>query len=459
MTNKTALPLPPPDTHPPTSLLPLDMRFIPKEGPPTYAVNYFLSCYTGGVYLEYVPAFYRSDHCSPSLRASVEAVALACLANKMGSRDLLALAREKYGMALQGTNAALQSVPTATTDETLVSVMLLAFFTAVLSGPQEAQDTWSRHINGALTLVLLRRPEQFHSEIGQAMFHHVISCVQIDCLQRCTRLPTQLKDLYPISLLDGAEFQLRFWALVDRVAVLRTATRVNSMRAMDILETLRQSESLDEEVLYLMQIMPTTHRYEVIPNNGDYAGDGIPNQFPYHSYATSRIAQAWNTLRMLRLSINNTRFSHAALYLESQIEIPMETQLELKTHMLHARHTAIVMSAEICASVPEFLRPNNQQQQRPGMDPDNNGNKHSAAWAHSLFWPVSAAGASPHTSEDLRRYIDRQRCSLEITSGLGQARRLHAATPSEFDNAGVAQDWQVNPSLTHQLLKFSGSNC
>jgi len=43
----------------------------------------------------------------------------------------------------------------------------------------------------------------------------------------------------------------------------------------------------------------------------------------------------------------------------------------------------------------------------------------AAAWAYSLIWPLSAAGASPHMSEDLRWYIGRQQQSLEGITGLG----------------------------------------
>jgi hypothetical protein len=405
-----------------------EVRFGLKEAPSTYAINYFLSHYTGTVYLDYVPGFYRSGHCSQSLQASVEAVALACLANKRKSSDLLVYAREKYGIALKGTNAALQSLRTATTDETLASVMLLAFFAALLSDPQEAQETWSRHIDGALALLLLCRPEQFQSEIGQNLFHHIISCVQIDCLHRCKTFPARLNDLYSVSLIPALEFQRRFWALIDRVAVLRTTTEGYSS-TVDMLDIINQSKPLDKDVLSLMQSMPMTHQYKVIkiiPNNG-YPSDGIANQLPFHSYAASRVAQAWNTLRMLRLWINNTIFSHAAKYLELQTEISIDVQLDLRTHMFHAQHTAVAMSMDICASVPEFLRPDRPRQQS-SMDRHNHDDKNSAAWAHSLTWPLSAASESPHTTEELRQYIDRQQRSLEMITGLGLKRTLSAST-------------------------------
>ena len=79
-------------------------------------------------YLEFLLPLYKTDVPNGQFSTAVSAVALASLANRPNSKNLLPKAREIYTKALALTNAALRDPVQAKTDQTLSSVLLLGIF-------------------------------------------------------------------------------------------------------------------------------------------------------------------------------------------------------------------------------------------------------------------------------------------------------------------------------------------
>ena len=377
------------------------LTHAPEKG----AINFFLLAYVEGMYLDYVPALYRAGDCPPALAATLEAVALACLANQKGQPGLLSLARKKYGIALRATNEALQSVATAITDETLASVMLLAFFGAVSSDPLEARDTWSKHVNGALAIAALRPRELDQSAVGLALMDHVVSSVQVECISQRKAAPTLLTTLYE-KFPGLTSAQSHFRALIEEILVLQ-ATIKNRSKSVNSLKVALQLRSLDEKALALMIHMPLSHPHAMISFEKKKEKD--PNNRLSH-----RITQSWNSMRMLRMYINHTIYSLSAQSLKSPAAIPFEATILFQTQMNQAAEVAAEMAMGICESVPAFLRPTHWA----GIDDNSDNSDSHTAWAHSLIWPLSSAAASPLLTEEVRQHLHSQQRCLEIATRL-----------------------------------------
>lgn len=81
---------------------------------------------------------YREAYSQEHLSTSIIAVGLAGLANSVKSPQLLNQAMSRFGSALQLTNSALCSPDEATTDSTVLAVMLLAMYEMVTFQKEES---------------------------------------------------------------------------------------------------------------------------------------------------------------------------------------------------------------------------------------------------------------------------------------------------------------------------------
>ena len=386
------------------------------------ATNYFLSTYADGCYLEYVSTLYGIVGCSSLLRSSVEAVALACLSNHMSQPNLLTLATQSHTAALHNTNKAIQSEETMMSDETLASVMLLAFYSSLSPNPTEASTIWTNHVRGALALAIKRSSDQMQSTIRETLIYHIISCVQIDCIQRHEHIPADLKRLYCIPL-DVPAYQLKFWYLIDELADLGTLMGQSS-RVSDM-EFICRARSLDELALKLEATMRPDYAYRIVPTDAESTG---PRQ-AQHVYINHRVAQAWNSIRMVRLRLNETIFSHAA-----RESMPSGSSLQ-DTGTAEAMNAALVnameIAREISASVPHFLRQH---------DSDARVNANAVAWAQSLIWPLCVAGSSPLSSEAFRQSVIEQLRTIGKVAKLSQA----AQAAERLCGSWESQEWYVS---------------
>ena len=340
----------------------------------------------------------------------------------MSRPDLSELAMDRYAAALHSASKAIQSEETRTSDETLASVMLLAFYSSLSPNSAEASTIWTNHVRGALTLVTTQSPDRLQSATGQSLIHHIISCVQMDCIQRQERIPAQLKNLYCIPS-DVPDFQLDFWYLVDELADLGAGVW-RSSRLPDR-EVVHRACSLDELASKLEKTMRPDYAYQIVPTIGDSTGYGQAQ----HVYTNHRVAQAWNSLRMCRLRLNELIFSHA------ERESMLSKNTLQGTSMAKAMSAALVntraFACDISASVPQFLRQH---------DPEARVNANAVAWAQSLIWPLCVAGGSPLSSETFRLNI------VEQIRTIGKAARLPQAAlaANQLCHSCPDQDWYVD---------------
>lgn len=378
------------------------------------AVNLFMFAFSGGVYLDYLPAMYGYQAKPSCLHMSLEAAALAYMANGHHRQDLRQMALQSYGAALSQTNRALQNLKATMKLETATSVLLLALF-AVISprNSDQTQNIWSEHVRGALAILGSCRPDVFNSLSSQGILHHVISIVQIDCLDRRVQMPPQLKALYALSWLNPGP-QVQLWSLIDRLAEL-TASIGRTPICISGIEQIRNLDSSFEE---LMKCMPEAYsncfEFEECTTTATHLSEGETiERIPVLKFASPRMAQRWNTLRLLRLRSIDLLTSATSDYLSS---VPGGTHLDegLELCLDNASETAKQITTEICATVPEHLRPD--QFTRYGIM-----GVAESAWARSLGWPLSMAKATAHNSEALQNYIERQ---IRVIAGISSTHNL-----------------------------------
>ena len=378
----------------------------------TRAINLFFLTYADGMYLEYLPGLYLSRNRPTSIGASFEAVALAHLANDQRRVDLQQLSQARYGHALALTTAALQSPQTMTTPETIASVLLLALYAAIaMDSTKEATQVWSSHVRGATAILAKCSPEIFCNSAGQGLLHHIISVVQLNCMHQRLPAPPELQTLYSASWLNHGP-QAFFWSVFERIADINADIDKSGIT----LRHLEYLNNLDEDVHYLLLTMPRTYRgifeyhedVEMIQqtftdNEGIFS---IPN----HIFRSHRVAQAWNSLRMMRLVVNTRLVSRIVVY-STISPLTSESQEILHTWLIKATEKSKQTAIEVCASVPTVLR--------PGQWRDGPSARHKfSAWARSTIFPLSLAEQSPHDSETLGGYIKQQLQILSSIAGL-----------------------------------------
>ncbi len=129
-------------------------RMIPQTVTSTIeyrARNAFFSHYVSGFSKTYdiLDSLYEQSSLDRHLSASVDAVSLAFFSSQFDCTKASHFAREKYSYALPLLNNALRSPETATSDSTLLAVLLLDLFEKFTNNNPRSTDSWMSHVNGA----------------------------------------------------------------------------------------------------------------------------------------------------------------------------------------------------------------------------------------------------------------------------------------------------------------------
>jgi hypothetical protein len=254
------------------------------------------------------------------------------------------------------------------------------------------------------------------------MLHHIISCVQIDCIQRRARLPPQLRAVYRHSWLNHG-LQARFWSLLDRFSEVNACSHEDR----DSLAYLAELQCLEDEARFLLETMPAAY--------GSWFGAGgnssDTNANPDHCFSAAypgyRAAQTWNVLRMIRLLSDDLLVASTARYLSSHTDIPDGVLSTLHNNLENASHAAADIARDMYNSVPQYLRPDRCSDYHPprGLQ--------ESQWARTLVWPLTMARDSPHCPPGLRADIQSQLVILGNDSGMRHVQK--GTTASNLDGS------------------------
>lgn len=359
------------------------------------ALAYFMSSYVPGSHFDYLPYLYGQSG-TGVLPATVHAASIATLARNIGEPEVMDRARRTYVQALLETNSSLADPVTATSDATLISVLLLSLFEAVVWTGLRTPESWTTHTRGALALTKLRGRQQFESSVGRQLFVQVANIICVDSIQRKIRLPEDLLELISIAMEYESDCpKYRLACLTGELSVLLVDINEHRLTAED---TVRDILCLEERYIDFTHSLVVPWTYEEV--TVDVMRPEVYGRTVHH-FSSHRAAQLWNSYRMTRILLNELIHKQAA-----HLPLPIATALQAQ-----AVENIEQMAVDICASIPQFSDPADfgaPSHMRPVCDrflytqlPTAFPTQTSTA---PLLWPLSAIQGASLASEAVRMY-------------------------------------------------------
>ncbi|ORY19754.1 hypothetical protein BCR34DRAFT_595207 [Clohesyomyces aquaticus] len=338
---------------------------------------------------------------------------MASLSQDLEDPGLMKVARACYTTGLSLTNAALEDNIIALQESTLVAVLLLSLFEAILWERPHTPNNWTAHTHGALVLVRLRGQQQFETDLGRRLFYQVTNNIRVSCIQQRRHLPPVFASLVssakPFYEDDNPKIALA--ALLGELAELLADIHEARMCPFEITKAAMQ---LERKYSLLVRQLPPAWQYTetYVEGQANVYGATI------HQYPNHRAAQLWNSYRMIRILLKEIVYactgSAASPVATNMVENPSKNSLHLQ-----ASSNIAEMSYDICASIPHLTRPSPS----------------STMWkacVTSLLWPLSAIKGASLAPESARRYAVARLRYLGDELKLPQAVRIANETRDEL---------------------------
>lgn len=224
---------------------------------------------------------------------------------------ILPIAYKTYSTAIASLNAALATPATSARDGTLLSVLLLGLFEAVLFRGRQSPTSWTAHTHGALALLKLRGAEQFKTDLGRRLFVHAANNIRASCSQRAMLPPEELTQLQEQAYADGqldprSDFGARVGLVMEKTIKLRAdITRLGDFSAPTSRRAVAKLLELDDEATGVVRDT-MSHNRKALETFDPTPTPGEPSQGPGSSSAYQRLAAARSmmVLHTLRLNFN-----------------------------------------------------------------------------------------------------------------------------------------------------------
>ncbi|KAF2099480.1 hypothetical protein NA57DRAFT_55445 [Rhizodiscina lignyota] len=327
--------------------------------------------------INYIKPVYRTFE-NGFLEDLFESIGLAFMSASTSGNNLMSEAWKKYASVLRSVNTALGDMGSATSDETLIAVLLLALFESITCDTPRSLRSWDRHCDGATAIVNARGTEQFQSELGLKVFYHVRDYLMIQAYQKRVCIPRTILELACAAdavdpTIDIAEKSL-FHINASVCSLRHQETSTNA----DPSGLLSFAKCIDEEFENWVDTIPDHYKFTIVPDNSPDTLNGLYHTYP--SFAASRI---WNIYRCGRIL---TQEVVVRQLLSGQTGLdPWSTSSQLQS----SRATTAQLCADICASVPSFLKSGSLR----------------AATGHALLWPLYVVATTTNVEPSTRSWV------------------------------------------------------
>ncbi|KAL2862427.1 Zn(II)2Cys6 transcription factor [Aspergillus lucknowensis] len=366
------------------------------------AAGFFFSKYNtyDGPYLANTPCDWLSQSyldgtSCEALRAAVEAVGMAGLANTSYAPQIASRSRERYCIALSELNDALLDPTAAAADTTLMAVILLGLFEIVSFETIDESRYWTAHVTGALTLLQLRGQDQFARERGGQLYVHARSQILVACMAQKLPVPPAL-----VNTTYGFETSTlrQSWKdgnLATPGSISEISFRLINLRAaiahglVDTLGICEQALAIDADLEDWRLSAMVKWAYQIVP--APESADKVYFSGKQHRYANLWVAKAWLNWRMMRVLVNQ-------LILENCSGLGFDVDFKSR-----ARAVVRDLCTEICISVPSF-----------------DGTPHILAAIH----PLHHIAAETLNHSDVRSFAFKYLFRIHKSTGVRQAGRL-----------------------------------
>lgn len=378
-------------------------------------------------HLDYLASVCREDEADVGLLAAMKAVGLAGFAHANHAPSLLKSARYQYVQALKKTNAALESPVYVKKDSLLISIMVLSIFETATGCNPKSLDDWAEHVRGAAALLKLRGTEQLKTVRGRRMFIQVASSLMIICLQQDRPLPPFIAEWTVLLRNHTNSHEPALLAQEAMMQFVMFNAKVRDGSISDPQVIIARSLELDGIILSIFTSkLPSGWEYQKIYTTAK--ADCIYNGC-YHMYFNSWISQIWNSMRTLRVMLNE--LIRETLLKAFSSKPPLLTGPEYVAQYQISTDVLYEMQDEILATVPQHLgyvssSPNSDGLSGtdgllvPFSDRDNFPTTRLSG-PYFLIWPLMFVGTMDIATEDVKKFVTTNLRNIGITLGLQQA--------------------------------------
>ena len=262
--------------------------------------------------LEVLVPMYEATRSNSPLAMAAEALAVRTAVNYPGGTHLLHHAESLYGRALKSVQHAIQDPKQVTSDEILLSILLFSVYESTTTSQV---DNWSKHIQGAVSIVKSRGINQFDDPQSLLLFRSTRTQMLIDAISRGEALEkfpgpngwlSDQKDGENSGLI---EHTIRLpGVLADAKKLLVLSQTSESIAKVN--ELLRDAYTLQHEIFSWELNMPSHFAYKTMeystPNNDSGSESEIVHSEvwrpgPVHIYRDVQIASIRNNNRVSQL--------------------------------------------------------------------------------------------------------------------------------------------------------------
>jgi hypothetical protein len=374
------------------------------------ALNFFMHTYAVQSVFAYLPELYSSipQRRRESLDFLVSVPALVFLSQDLRDPRLLRIAYSRHAKAILSTQRALASPDLAVNDVTLLSVLLLGLFEALVFHGRGKSDNWVTHVHGSAALLNIRGKSQFNSALGQSLFLHCSGNIAASCALRCIPIPPFLKPLqqYASSKVAADHLGIRLELVMDTFAALRA-----EMKGLSIAQHVQKANELDQEMSSLLDAMNVFAPCQMMVGAATTLQQVRSYRGCIHTYPSLRIARRWNDLRIVRLFVNEHISTAITSFDKIELDIdgsPLESPQSSSWSHVHeqAAHSAEAVIADILHSVPYFI----ELSTNPFIT------------AKSLIFPLSAIAISDLAPPSAKLFARERLTYIGMEYGIVQAR-------------------------------------
>lgn len=293
----------------------------------TTALEFLYTDFFKGSSFEWIFAMHTSQQVGEVFISMVHATALAAYANEIGHLQYLRCARRIYDRCLLHLRTVIaEGLPI---DHTiLASVLLMSRFETLANDGDEDSiaSAWATHVHGAYTLLKTyhqnksRRDDISTALTAQTMqnYHLYRLYAKKNPVQEQTPMYELTDDERGSNNHDALEdLKTRSQALVDMFWSYLRYPRGDTTSA--ILNSILEARRIDDDVVALMQEMAVKIPFRTSIGDSD---DTLSKPYQNH-----RDAKLWNSMRMVRLSLQDRIISGIHMIQCSEIQSPHEDNL------------------------------------------------------------------------------------------------------------------------------------
>lgn len=381
------------------------------------AIANFMSSYIPGSHFDYLPSLYGQAASNSVLSLTVRATAIAYLSQEVHHGEIMLTARTSYARALHKTNGAIAHSCTASSDSTLISVLLLGLFESLVRTSAGTPACWTTHTEGAFAIIRLRGLQQLKTPLGQRLFAQVANILCINSLRQKSRLPRGLEDLIELVLEYDPNFPpYQLTRLTSRVATLVADIHIDNQTVSLVVQRILQ---LDDDYKHFAIHLPSDWQCQRSTLNGP---EKLSRGDEVHWYPSHRALRIWNSYRMTRILLNEAVHTLAdELARESKSQIQRQAVANIEE-----------MATEICASSSYIFSCSNLRDIMMEAGPLAITSVAPRALAASLLWPLSAVRGASLASKGIRAHCVRILRYLAIEARVRLAIEVASHGP-EFD--------------------------